>query len=85
VWYSRANKQIKTDADYVSEMDIQWLLNNGWTVAGNLAYRKLLAGGLPCSERIEQLILQYELPDTQVQKIKEALQELIDLRNLIQG
>ena len=65
-------------------LDFEWLANNGWTPAGNLAYRHILhdyneQGVLSC-ERIEQIIMQYDAED-QLPRIKAALAELIQLRN----
>ena len=63
-------------------LDIAWLQANGWTPAGNLAYRHILHnyrrdGVLP-QERIMQIIMQYNA-EGQSRKIIEALQELIVL------
>ena len=62
--------------------DMAWLQANGWTPAGNLAYRHILHnyyrdGVLP-QERIMQIIMQYNA-EGQSRKIIEALQELIVL------
>lgn len=75
---------VKTDEQMVSEMDIGWLTENGWTVAGNLAYRRILEAfnetGVLQLERIEQILMRYECDDSQIAKIKQALAELVALR-----
>ena len=62
--------------------DIAWLQTNGWTPAGNLAYRHILHNyrrdGVLSQERIMQIIMQYNA-EGQSRKIIEALQELIVL------
>ncbi len=67
-------------------LDIAWLLRNGWTVPGNLAYRHILHDFIETKvisqERIEQIIMQYNAMD-QTEKIKEALRELIALTSEI--
>lgn len=69
-------------------LDIEWLQANGWTVAGNLAYRHILYefnhSGIPSQERIEQIIMQYDAAD-QGERIRQALQELIQLKKDIHG
>ena len=32
---------MKTDIELFEEMDIKWLLENGWSIKGNLAYRRI--------------------------------------------
>jgi hypothetical protein len=68
-------------------LDIDWLLSNGWTIPGNLAYRHILRERRQCrlegrsmgTERIEQIIMQYDCLD-QTPKIVEALKELIEIK-----
>lgn len=75
---------MKTDTEHLSEMDIQWLLNNGWTIPGNLAYRRILESfnqtGVLQQERIEQILMQYQVEEFQIHKIKQVLTELIELK-----
>ncbi len=75
---------VKTDEEMVSEMDIPWLLSNGWTVAGNLAYRRILESynqtGVLQMERIEQILMQYECDGNQLEKIRQSLVELTEDR-----
>jgi hypothetical protein len=70
----------------MSEIDISWVLENGWTVASNLAYRHLLsehnANGEINLERVEQVAMRYEAQE-QLGKIKESLQEIISLKKQI--
>jgi hypothetical protein len=70
----------------LKEMDIIWLIDNGWTTGGNLAFRHILHemnnslpdGGIQ-TERIEQIIIQYGA-ENQTEKIKQSLRELIQLK-----
>jgi hypothetical protein len=81
----------KSDLDHLSEMDIQWLTANGWTVPGNLAFRRCLEylgdykESPPC-EYIEQVLMRYRIADdaTQIQKIKETLQEILAIKAIFQ-
>lgn len=65
-------------------LDMAWLQANGWTPAGNLAYRHILhefgKSGVPCQERIMQIIMQYSA-ENQSSKIIETLRELVALKN----
>lgn len=66
-------------------LDIDWLIKNGWTISGNLALRHILheyiiSDSVPCRERIEQIILQYDAIK-QTEKIIQALKEMIELTN----
>ena len=73
---------MKTDTDYVQEMDITWLLANDWTVRANIAYRKILDSD--CStERIEQIVMQYELNGIERSRVIKALQDLVSLKRLL--
>lgn len=74
---------MKTDNDFIAEMDIPWLLAHGWTVKGNLAFRRILESGNYGLERIEQIIIQYECSEEEIAKIKEQLQELNDLKQIL--
>ena len=69
-------------------LDMAWLKANGWTPGGNLAYRHILSefnrDGVPCQERIVQIIMQYNAED-QSGKIIGALRELVALKNEING
>ena len=68
-------------------LDIDWLLSNGWTILGNLAYRHILHERRSCreqertmeTEKIEQIIMQYDCLD-QTPKIMEALRRLIEIQ-----
>ena len=44
---------MKTDIEL---MDIKWLLENGWSIKGNLAYRRILHSTNNL-ERIEQILI----------------------------
>lgn len=70
-------------------MDIPWLINHGWTVPGNLAYRRILhefnKTRVLQSERIEQILMQYELGSDQIAKIQQSLQELIALKQELEN
>lgn len=72
------------DCKQLQEMDISWLNQNGWTIPGNLAYRRILRDfnetGVLQLERIEQVLMQYELDNDQIVKIKEGLANLIALK-----
>lgn len=81
---------MKTDIEHVEEMSIEWLIVNGWTVQSNLVFRRCLEYLTahkvpPPAEYIERLLLQYGINEnmTQVAKIKEGLQEIIDIRNIL--
>lgn len=69
-------------------LDMAWLQANGWTPAGNLAYRHILhefgQSGMPCQERIMQIIMQYSA-EGQSAKIIEALRELVALKKELNG
>ena len=69
-------------------LDMSWLQANGWTPAGNLAYRHLLheyrQSGVLCQERIMQIIMQYNA-ENQTHKLIEALRELVALKNELNG
>lgn len=80
---------MKSDQDFIDEMDVKWLLSNGWTVKGNLAYRRILESynkmGVLQAERIEQILMQCECDDKEIRKIKQTLSELIELRTTLAG
>lgn len=64
-------------------LDIAWLVEHGWTIPGNLAFRHILSdfnqfGGVS-EERIQEIVLQYDCDEPQIQKIKETLAETVDL------
>ena len=66
-------------------LDYKYLLDNGWTIPGNLAYRHILHdwsvnGKQISTERIEEIILQYNCFD-ESDNIKDSLQEFLDLVN----
>jgi hypothetical protein len=69
-------------------LDIAWLQANGWTLAGNLAYRHILhefnKNGVPCQERIMQIIMQYNA-EAQAAKIIETLRDLVALKKELNG
>ncbi|EAZ88228.1 ASCH domain-containing protein [Crocosphaera chwakensis] len=71
-----------SDLNFLAEMDIKWLLENGWTVKGNLAYRRLLEEDFAdiSKERLEQISIQYELDSNDLQNIISALQELFEIK-----
>ncbi|EAZ90065.1 ASCH domain-containing protein [Crocosphaera chwakensis] len=71
-----------SDLNFLAEMDIKWLLENGWTVKGNLAYRRLLEEDFSdiSKERLEQISIQYELDNNDLQKINSALQRLLEIK-----
>ena len=73
---------MKTDTDYVQEMDITWLLANDWTVRANIAYRKILDSDRS-TERIEQIFMQYELNGIERSRVIKALQDLVSLKRLL--
>ena len=73
---------MKTDTDYVQEMDITWLLANDWTVRANIAYRKILDSDRS-TERIEQICMQYELNGIERSRVIKALQDLVSLKRLL--
>ena len=73
---------MKTDTDYVQEMDITWLLANDWTVRANIAYRKILDSDRS-TERIEQIFMQYELNGIERSRVIKALQDLVFLKRLL--
>ena len=73
---------MKTDTDYVQEMDITWLLANDWTVRANIAYRKILDSDRS-TERIEQISMQYELNGIERSRVIKALQDLVSLKRLL--
>ena len=73
---------MKTDTDYVQEMDITWLLANDWTVRANIAYRKILDSDRS-TERIEQIVMQYELNGIERSRVIKALQDLVSLKRLL--
>ena len=73
---------MKTDTDYVQEMDITWLLANDWTVRANIAYRKILDSDRS-TERIEQILMQYELNGIERSRVIKALQDLVSLKRLL--
>ena len=72
------------DYQQLQEMDVSWLTQNGWTIPGNLAYRRILRDfnqtGVLQLERIEQVLMQYQLDDAQIAKTKEELANLIALK-----
>jgi hypothetical protein len=72
------------DRQQLEQMDTSWLLSNGWTIPGNLAYRRILKEyretGVLQKERIEQILRQYQLDNSQFLKIQQSLQEFIALK-----
>jgi hypothetical protein len=72
---------MKTDIELFEEMDIKWLLENGWSIKGNLAYRRILDEKRERSEeRIEQILMQYECDVQDHNKITQSLRELLELK-----
>ena len=76
---------MKTDVQHVEEMDLGWLMANGWTVHSNLVFRRCLEYVTtnrtpPPSEFIERLLLDYGIDGDSVHatKIKDALREYIE-------
>ena len=67
---------MKTDIEL---MDIKWLLENGWSIKGNLAYRRILHSTNNL-ERIEQILMQYECDVQDHNKITQSLRELLELK-----
>jgi hypothetical protein len=66
-------------------LDFEYLLNDGWTIPGNLAYRHILhdyfrQGQSISEERIQEIIFQYDCLG-QTDKIKESLFEFIQVAN----
>ena len=70
---------MKTDIKLIAEMDIKWLLENGWSIKGNLAYRRILHSTNNL-ERIEQILMQYECDVQDHNKITQSLRELLELK-----
>jgi hypothetical protein len=68
-------------------MDVPWLAVDGWTVGGNLAYRRILyefrTKGILLPERVEEIFLHYELESRQVDRVKRAFKEVVDLKKLL--
>ena len=72
---------MKTDIELIAEMDIKWLLENGWSIKGNLAYRRILDEKSTNNlERIEQILMQYECDVQDHNKITQSLRELLELK-----
>ena len=72
---------MKTDIELFEEMDIKWLLENGWSIKGNLAYRRILHEKSTNNlERIEQILMQYECDVQDHNKITQSLRELLELK-----
>ena len=72
---------MKTDIKLIAEMDIKWLLENGWSIKGNLAYRRILHEKSTNNlERIEQILMQYECDVQDHNKITQSLRELLELK-----
>ena len=72
---------MKTDVELIAEMDIKWLLENGWSIKGNLAYRRILHEKSTNNlERVEQILMQYECDAEDYNKITQSLQELLELK-----
>ena len=67
---------MKTDIEL---MDIKWLLENGWSIKGNLAYRRILHSTNNL-ERIEQILMQYKCDVQDHNKITQSLRELLELK-----
>ena len=69
---------MKTDIEL---MDIKWLLENGWSIKGNLAYRRILDEKSTNNlERIEQILMQYKCDVQDHNKITQSLRELLELK-----
>jgi hypothetical protein len=72
---------MKTDIELFEEMDIKWLLENGWSIKGNLAYRRILHEKSTNNlEKIEQILMQYECDVQDHNKITQSLRELLELK-----
>ena len=81
---------MKSDIDLIQEMDIPFLIKHGWTVPGNLAYRRCLDyvainKQSPSVELIEEILLRYKLEENavQIELIKSALLDVIEIMNLL--
>lgn len=72
------------DTQQLQEMNIPWLIQNGWTVPGNLAYKRILKEsaftGVLQLERIEEMLISDQVDSTQIVKIQTELKELIALK-----
>lgn len=68
-------------------MDVQFLLNNGWTVEGNLAYRHILYEYTTARKlekgKIQEIIKHYGCME-QMNKIKEQISEFIEIKQEIE-
>ena len=72
---------MKTDVELIAEMDIKWLLSSGWSIKGNLAYRRILHEDVTNNlERVEQILMQYECDAEDYNKVTQSLQELLELK-----
>jgi hypothetical protein len=68
---------MKTDIELLGEMDVNWLLENGWSIKGNLALRRIveryIATGILKDEEVEETLMRYECDESDCSKIMESL------------
>jgi hypothetical protein len=79
---------IKTDIELLGEMDLNWLLENGWSIRGNLALRRILEKynneKVLNTELIEEVLMRYECDEKDYAKITESLEDLVLLKKLFE-
>ena len=79
----------KTDTELIQSMDLAWLYAKGWTLRGNLAYRrcielKIQNKGIDLKlEEIEQILMRYELNADERTMVVNAIKELVEVVNIL--
>lgn len=82
---------MKTDFELIQEMDLEWLHQNGWTVKGNLACRRIIETRREIrpreilTEEIEQIFMRYNLNEKEIVKVQSAFDNLMDIARLFRG